>query len=100
MARRCSQHRIRDCFSRRVTRKPRQVNLNGRDAVFAKKLNLCFVAEMCHRNLNEEIVAQRTNIQVGDYLLRVGVFEPEEFGFDLLARLRHDFALIERGALR
>lgn len=69
--------------------------------MFAKALNLGVVAEMRHRDLNEEIIAQRTNIQVRNNLFRVGVFEPEEFGFDLLARPRHDlFALVECGPLR
>ena len=64
-------------------------------------LNLGVIAEMRHRDLNEEIVAERTNIQIGDDVFRISAFEPNEFGFNLLARLCHDlFVLVECGPLR
>jgi hypothetical protein len=69
--------------------------------VFAKTLNLGFVAEMGHRDLNEKIITERANIEIGNDLLRVGVFKVEEFHLNLLTRFRHDpLALIECKSLR
>lgn len=69
--------------------------------MFTKTLNFGLVAEMRYGDFHKQIVAQSMNIQIGNDVLRVGIFEPEKLRFDLLARPRHQLtAAVEGGTLR
>lgn len=63
--------------------------------MFPEALDFGAVCEMGDGDLDEQVVAERANIEVGNDGLGIVVLEPKKFGFDLQAGLHHQAFVIE-----